>query len=161
MIIGHGECQSMSQYASTAPRREQVFQYDTAWDGEKIFGCNCDIGYTGSLWNNYLDSAVVNAASMTGTDCSIKLCPSWLDPRILQSSVDNSKPMDDQSIRAVYNHVKLIHCKAGWGSFRLSIQGLRVDHLPFPHSIDLPQDLRPGSWIVKQSLDKDKLIIGV
>jgi len=36
--------------------------YDNAWDAKKIFGCKCEVGYR-------------------GPDCSMKECPSGVDPQ--------------------------------------------------------------------------------
>ena len=69
---GRGKCMSMKYYAKTKNPGSgkvvngnfivsPVFDYATIWDADKIFGCNCDSGYT-------------------GPDCSIHMCPYGDDP---------------------------------------------------------------------------------
>jgi hypothetical protein len=48
MVIGVGQCQSLSYYSTTKdPGYGTVYVYDDVWDAFKIYGCNCDLGYTG------------------------------------------------------------------------------------------------------------------
>mmetsp|Transcript_26838 Transcript_26838/g.48664 ORF Transcript_26838/g.48664 Transcript_26838/m.48664 type:complete len:569 (+) Transcript_26838:363-2069(+) len=56
-----GRCVSMQHLAETTRNHEsQQYSY-SQWDAEKIYGCICDLGYT-------------------GYDCSLRVCPSGDDP---------------------------------------------------------------------------------
>ncbi|KAL9189485.1 hypothetical protein ACHAXT_009160 [Thalassiosira profunda] len=58
---GRGTCVSMRHLAeSTRNHESQQFSYNL-WDADKIFGCTCDLGYT-------------------GYDCSLRECPRGDDP---------------------------------------------------------------------------------
>lgn len=60
---GHGQCLSMSEAAIEQDDRTlfATTTYTSIWDAEKIYGCVCDLGYTGA-------------------DCSLRTCPVGDDP---------------------------------------------------------------------------------
>jgi hypothetical protein len=61
---GHGQCLSLSTAASENDgyNLNHTTSYDL-WDGNLIFGCNCEIGYSGA-------------------DCSQRVCEYGVDPRL-------------------------------------------------------------------------------
>lgn len=59
---GHGVCRSMRYFARQKdPGLGTIFVYEDVWDADKVFGCDCDNGYT-------------------GYDCSLRHCPVGDDP---------------------------------------------------------------------------------
>ncbi len=66
------------------------------------------------------------SACILGSVCSVRLCPPWLDPRILGTTETKDSVLtiaDVQNQREISESVKFIHCQAGWGSFRLAFKG--------------------------------------
>lgn len=46
---GHGSCKSMAQFALMKdPGRGTIYSYQNNWDAQKLYGCVCDPGYSGS-----------------------------------------------------------------------------------------------------------------
>jgi len=60
---GHGKCVSMRAMAATKNDYNLLYSavYDTPWDADRIYGCVCDLGYSGA-------------------DCSLRQCPYGDDP---------------------------------------------------------------------------------
>ena len=70
----HGECVSLKTMASRNDGfiSNKTTIYDNRWDADVIYGCICDIGYS-------------------GYDCSQKSCPSGVDPRLVDTSLPYEK----------------------------------------------------------------------
>lgn len=74
---GHGRCMSMSELATWAVDNGDATSYTYGkdpnkphtWDAHRIFGCLCDVGYT-------------------GYDCSLRDCPRGDDPGTYDDSVE-------------------------------------------------------------------------
>jgi len=80
---GHGRCMSMRQMArqQNSFPTSQATTYEpqidgSAWDADMIFGCVCDSG-----WVVGLDGNQTQEAEYFGPDCSLRHCPSGLDPK--------------------------------------------------------------------------------
>jgi len=59
---GHGRCKTLNEIATAAATGTGLtMTYGTAWDADRIVGCDCDEGYKGSM-------------------CELKECPSGEDP---------------------------------------------------------------------------------
>ncbi|KAL7541763.1 hypothetical protein ACHAXR_011191 [Thalassiosira sp. AJA248-18] len=68
-----GRCVSMHQLVETTRNHEsQQYSYDQ-WDADKIYGCICDLGYTG-----YDCSLRVCPSGFSGGDCSLRTCKKGL-----------------------------------------------------------------------------------
>lgn len=63
----HGRCQSMSYFASVQdPGEGDVYEYSDVWDAEMMYGCHCDVGYSGPACT--LRSCSVGDDPLTGTE---------------------------------------------------------------------------------------------
>lgn len=101
-----GKCQSMYYYAQTKDAGlGTIDAYDTIWDANKVYGCNCDDQYK-------------------GYDCSLRRCPTGDDPLTGNGADVPSNP-------AQYNEQQQITCKAGAGTFTLSFRGKTTTAIPF------------------------------
>ena len=103
---GVGECQSMYYYAlSKNPGLGTVYDYDTRWDANKIYGCNCDSKYH-------------------GVDCSLRYCPTGDDPLTGTTQISTLNPMQ-------FNEIQRITCKADAGTFTLSFHEKTTERIPY------------------------------
>jgi hypothetical protein len=103
---GVGECQSMYYYAlSKDPGSGTVFDYDTRWDANKIYGCHCDSRYH-------------------GIDCSLRYCPSGDDPLTGTTQIGPTNPVQ-------FNEIQRVTCKADAGTFTLTFRGKTTERIPF------------------------------
>lgn len=102
----NGKCQSMKYYAEVKdPGEGDVYLYDSVWDADMIYGCNCDRGYHGS-------------------DCSLRYCPVGDDP--LTGSAANTRTNPLQK-----NEVHKVTCRAGGGYFTLSFRSVTTERIPY------------------------------
>jgi hypothetical protein len=103
---GVGECQSMYYYAlSKDPGSGEVYPYDTRWDANKIYGCNCDSKYH-------------------GIDCSLRYCPSGDDPLTGTTQISATNPLQ-------FNEIQRVTCKADAGTFTLTYKGKTTERIAF------------------------------
>jgi hypothetical protein len=103
---GVGECQSMYYYAlSKDPGSGTVFDYDTRWDANKIYGCNCDSKYH-------------------GIDCSLRFCPYGDDPLTGSTQISPLNPRQ-------FNEIQRVTCKADAGTFTLTYKFKTTARIPF------------------------------
>lgn len=103
---GQGRCQSMKYYATTKdPGTGTVYKYETPWDADMIYGCNCDTNFY-------------------GPDCSLRRCPTGDDP--LTGTGTSTKLNPNQ-----FNEIQKITCKAGGGSFTLTFRGKTTGKIPY------------------------------
>jgi len=94
----------MSYYASLAdPGMGPVYTYTNVWDGDMMYGCNCDLGYF-------------------GPDCSLKDCPRGDDP--FTGTAIN--PTTQQ-----YNEKQEVVCVASGGTFTLTFRGETTARIPW------------------------------
>ena len=100
---GHGACRSMKFHsdAQTPENGKTYYAYTNVWDANMIYGCACDVGYTGH-------------------DCSIRLCPTGDDP-MTTGQVD-----EVQIIQCVPNNA----APQGTGYFTLTYKGQTTAHIP-------------------------------
>lgn len=78
-----GTCMSMKNYA-LAKVAGTVYEYSSNWDAEKMHGCVCDAGYSGS-------------------NCELRECPKGDDPFTGMTSDPNG---------VQYNEKQLVTCTA-------------------------------------------------
>ena len=103
---GVGLCQSMLYYALTKdPGYGAVYTYNSTWDSEKVWGCNCDDKYY-------------------GPDCSQQNCPRGDDPLTGNGANTPSNPVQ-------YNEIQRVSCKAGGGTFTLTYGGQTTSPIPY------------------------------
>ena len=57
----------------------------TAWDAEKIYGCHCD-----SSWPVGFGANETQESEWFGPDCSMRHCPSGVDPSVTSSNTTSS-----------------------------------------------------------------------
>lgn len=97
---GHGSCKSMAQFALMKdPGRGTIYSYQNNWDAQKLYGCVCDPGYSGS-------------------NCMQRICPVGDDP--LTGTLQ-----DPSGIQR--NEKQRINCKATSGSFTLTYAGYTTE----------------------------------
>lgn len=95
----------MKYYSSLKdPGEGSVFAYETNWDAEIMYGCNCDDG-------------------IFGPDCSLRSCPTGDDP--LTENVVHS-PSELQ-----VTEQQQIECKADSGYVVLSFRNRHTDRIPY------------------------------
>ncbi|KAG6620832.1 tenascin-like protein [Phytophthora cinnamomi] len=81
------------------PGRGTIYSYENNWDAHKIYGCVCDLGYTGS-------------------NCMERICPVGDDP--LTGTLQ-----DPNGIQR--NEKQRVNCKATSGSFTLTFAGYTTE----------------------------------
>lgn len=102
----NGECVSMSYYASTKdPGSGVVYSYGSNWDAKMIYGCNCDVGFSGPA-------------------CALRQCPTGDDPLTGVGVSTATNPTQ-------FNEIQRVTCKAGGGSFTLTFRGKTTTRIPY------------------------------
>lgn len=103
---GRGKCRSMRYYAQTKdPGLGVVYNYDTIWDADKIFGCDCN-------------------SNFYGPDCSLRVCPLGDDPMTGNGANTQTNPIQ-------FDEIQKVSCKAAKGSFTLTFRGKTTLPIPF------------------------------
>ena len=95
---GHGRCVSMRRHAATKPveaHDDTTFKYETNWDADMMYGCECDAGYS-------------------GFDCSLRTCPTGDDPMTKNVGTTDVEQQDE---------VQIFKCTATQGHFTLQFKG--------------------------------------
>ncbi|CAM9423451.1 unnamed protein product, partial [Choristocarpus tenellus] len=106
---GHGKCQSISYFASVKDLGEgTLYTYDDVWDADIMYGCNCDIGYT-------------------GPSCQLRSCPTGDDP--LTGTEED--PDGEQ-----YNEQQEVTCTATGGVFTLAFRHFTTIEIAYDASAD-------------------------
>jgi len=108
---GLGNCVSMNYYAQTqdpgsiTPFTGSPYTYNTNWDANMMYGCDCDD-------NQY------------GISCSKRQCPLGDDPMTGYGASTASNPNQ-------VNEIQRGQCKAGQGVFTLTFKGLTTAPIPY------------------------------
>lgn len=87
----NGRCVSMRHLAeNTRNSQSEQFAYNQVWDGDKLFGCVCDVGWT-------------------GFDCSLRVCPTGDDPLTTDGSNQEVQLLHCSAPSASSGHIVLYY----------------------------------------------------
>mmetsp|Transcript_23393 Transcript_23393/g.70211 ORF Transcript_23393/g.70211 Transcript_23393/m.70211 type:complete len:143 (+) Transcript_23393:240-668(+) len=118
---GRGRCQNMRYFASLKdPGEGNVFTYESNWDANIMYGCNCDDG-------------------VFGPDCSLRYCPHGDDPLTdlvihnpsnAESCLADGLMMPNDRSELQVNEQQQIECKADSGYLVLSFRNKHTERIP-------------------------------